>query len=115
MSDERWRLARTRQCGKCPWRVATDPTTIPNGYSEERHRGLAGTIAKEADLASVYDPLVAMACHETEDAYCVGWLAHQLGPGNNLALRVRMFSCENARDIQLLGEQHETFEDTLPR
>lgn len=111
-----WRLKRTRQCAKCPWRKDVDPRDIPNGYSEERHRALERTIAKPADLASLeVKELHIMACHETHDAHCIGWLANQSGRGNNLALRVRLMSCENAGDIRLAGEQHESFEDTLPR
>jgi len=56
-----------------------------------------------------------MACHEDHEAHCIGWLMNQIGPGNNLGLRIRLTTCENARDIKLIGEQHETFEDTLPQ
>lgn len=56
-----------------------------------------------------------MACHETEDAHCIGWLVNQLGPGNNIALRLAMRACENITAVKLLGAQHATFEDTLPR
>lgn len=110
-----WKLKRTAQCEKCPWLVATDPRDIPNGYCEERHRALASTIASPGDLAAIgsLEPLHVMACHETERAHCVGWLAHQLGPGNNIALRLRMRSCENAGKLRLRGEQHATFEATL--
>ena len=55
-----------------------------------------------------------MACHETHDAHCIGWLMHQINQGNNIGLRLHMMKCENAGDIKLIGEQHETFEDTLP-
>ncbi len=55
-----------------------------------------------------------MACHEMHDTPCIGWLAHQLGSGNNIPLRIQMISCGNAKKIRLRGEQHETFEDTLP-
>lgn len=107
-----WRLKRTRQCTKCPWRVDVDPHDIPNGYDEDKHRALESTIAKPSD--GFFGSGEAMACHETEDAHCIGWLVHQLGPGNNIGLRLRMFSCENAFRIRLRGEQHATFEDTLP-
>lgn len=109
-----WKLKRTNQCAKCPWRVDVDPHDIPNGYSEELHRGLAGTIAEPGSLRSTG---MAMACHEHDSAegvFCVGWLVNQIGPGNNLALRMQMMSCENARAIRIHGDQHETFEDTLP-
>ena len=111
---DKWKLKRTAQCAKCPWRKDVDPHDIPNGYCETKHRGLASTIAKPGDLSGAFGTLSAMACHETDDAHCVGWLANQLGPGNNIGLRLRMMTCENARKIRLVGEQHETFEDTLP-
>lgn len=108
-----WKLKRTAQCAKCPWLVSTDPTEIPNGYCEDKHRALESTIAKPGDLAGAFDVLHAMACHES-DAHCVGWLVNQIGPGNNIGMRIRMMGCENAGSIRLRGEQHETFEDTLP-
>lgn len=108
-----WRLKRTTQCEKCPWRVEVDPHDIPNGYSEEKHCALGNTIARPDD--NFLGTLRAMACHETDNAHCVGWLVNQLGPGNNIGLRIRMMSCENANSITLRGEQHETFEETLPQ
>ncbi len=110
---ERWKLKRTMQCSLCPWRVETDPHDIPNGYCETKHRALERTIAKPSD--GLMGPLYAMACHETDDdAHCIGWLMNQLGPGNNIGLRMRMIYCDNAKAIRLRGEQHATFEDTLP-
>ena len=108
-----WKLKRTAQCAKCPWLVATDPHEIPDGYSEEKHAALASTIASPGALN--LGTLHIMACHETQDAHCVGWLVNQLGPGNNLGLRLRMMTCENSDAIRLRGEQHESFEDTLPK
>lgn len=108
-----WRLKRTTQCAKCPWRVDVNPHDIPNGYSVEKHCALDGTIAKPGDF-DFGGPLRVMACHETHDAHCIGWLVNQVGPGNNIGLRISLMSCENARDIKLQGEQHERFEDTLP-
>lgn len=111
-----WKLKRLRQCDKCPWKVTTDPRDIPGGYSENLHRGLAGTIA-EPGVLNIGAPLRLMACHEhppADEAHCVGWLMHQLGPGNNIALRLSMRDCENIHHVQLVGEQHATFEDTLP-
>lgn len=55
-----------------------------------------------------------MACHESHNAHCVGWIANQLGDGNNLSLRLQMMSCENTKKIRLRGEQHQNFYDTLP-
>lgn len=107
-----WKLKRTAQCRKCPWRVETNPHEIPNGYSEGKHRALERTIAKPSD--GIFGPTSVMACHETDDAHCVGWLVNQLGPGNNIGMRIRMMTCENADKIRLRGKQHERFEDTLP-
>lgn len=106
-----WKLKRTTQCAKCPWRVGVDPRTIPNRYCEEKHQALSATIA-EGPISLRAGSV--MACHETEDAHCIGWLANQIGPGNNLGMRMRMISCENALEIKLRGEQHRRFEDTLP-
>lgn len=110
-----WKLKRTKQCKACPWRKDVDPHDIPNGYSVEKHCALKSTIAKPGSLDSVFAPGIhVMACHETHDAHCIGWLMNQLGPGNNIALRLRIRSCENFSAVQTFGEQHETFEDTIP-
>lgn len=51
--------------------------------------------------------------HPGAERVCVGWLANQLGPGNNLPLR--LWASRNLTEpLELVGEQHETFEDTLP-
>lgn len=110
-----WKLKRTHQCEKCPWRVETDPRDIPNGYSEEKHRALENTIARGPLEGLRARQINIMACHETHDAHCVGWLVNQLGRGNNIALRIQMIECTNFKAVRLRGEQHETFEDTLPR
>lgn len=112
---EKWKLKRTAQCKKCPWRKDVDPHEIPNGYCETKHRGLAQTIAEPGKLPVLGAPMHIMACHETENAHCVGWLMHQLGPGNNIGLRLQVISCENIGKVRLEGEQHESFEDTLPK
>lgn len=107
-----WKLKRTQQCKKCPWRVETDPHDIPNGYDVAKHQALESTIARAG--GNFLGPLHVMACHETDKAHCIGWLVNQIGPGNNIGLRIQMTTCENGRAIKLRGEQHETFEDTLP-
>lgn len=106
-----WKLKRTHQCEKCPWRKEVDPYSIPDGYDVEKHRALEATIAREGE---VFVDRPAFACHEMDEAHCVGWLVNQIGPGNNIPLRIQMMTCENAKAIRLRGEQHERFEDTLP-
>lgn len=110
-------MGRRKQCAKCPWKVGTDPHEIPGGYCEQKHVSLAGTIA-EAGRIPVGSTLRVMACHESpvgRDQVCVGWLAHQLGPGNNIGLRLAVFSGRISGQFELDGEQHERFEDTLPQ
>jgi Family of unknown function (DUF6283) len=107
------KLARTKQCAKCPWRKSTDPNEIPNGYSKRLHRNLKGTIAEHGTLN--LGQLRAMACHESklgEETHCIGWLANQMGPGNNIGLRFQMMRYDLS-GVELIGEQHETFEETL--
>lgn len=109
-----WKLKRLRQCEKCPWKVDTDPHDIPNGYSEQLHRDLACTVAEPGSMRPTSR---AMACHDSpvgDEAHCVGWLMNQLGPGNNIGMRLKMLSCENIGQVQLDGPQHARFEDTLP-
>lgn len=106
-----------RQCAKCPWRVTTNPREIPDGYDEGLHRGLSRTIAEPASLAGLGAPLQVMACHETPQGAekpCVGWLVHQLGPGNNLVLRMRVAAGAIDADVETVGEQHACLENTLP-
>ena len=110
-----WKLKRTKKCAKCPWCKDVNSHDIPNGYSEEKHRVLVSTIAEAGDLSAVAsNEIRVMACHETHDTHCIGWLANQIGDGNNIALRLDMLSCANADNIRLVGEQHKLFEDTLP-
>lgn len=104
-----------RQCAKCPWKVTTDPRTIPGGYSADKHRALARTIAPSGSFQT--GPIRVMACHESKigaEVPCVGWVANQLGPGNNLALRLRACRDKSLLDFELDGEQHERFDQTLP-
>lgn len=104
----RLRLRRNVQCKKCPWKKSTNAHKIPNGYSVEQHQALKCTIGGGNH---------SMACHESEigdEYHCVGWLANQLGPGNNIDLRLRM-SHYDLTKVRTVGEQHERFEDTLPK
>ena len=102
-------MSRRKQCAKCPWKVSTDPSEIPNGYE-----ALESTIADPGRVG----PLGSMmACHETPvgaEKPCVGWLANQLGPGNNIGLRLAVAHGRVDADFELDGEQHLRFEDTLP-
>ncbi len=102
------------QCFLCPWRKEVSPHDIPNGYSEALHCALRTTIADGVVLSG---PLTIMACHESKpghEKHCVGWLHNQLGPGNNILLRIQVMAGHIDARYKLVGEQHERFEDTLP-
>ena len=107
-----------KQCRSCPWRVDCDPTIdIPNGYSVRLHMNLRGTIAKPGSVCDLFSAHRIMACHYSlvgQEIPCAGWMNHQLGVGNNIWLRLAvMRGAMPAPDIY--GEQHQTFEATLPR
>jgi hypothetical protein len=114
--EKTWNLKRTKQCEKCPWRVDTDPHEIPNGYCPAKHAHLKVTIADADNPLDTFfrGKQRSMACHEEHEAHCIGWLVNQIGPGNNIGLRMHMRSCGNVKDVQVFGEQHQRFEDTLP-
>lgn len=102
------------QCAKCPWKKSTDPYDIPNGYSKKKHENLSCTIATPGD----FHHRRMMACHETPpgaELPCVGWLVHQLGPGNNIGLRLLVITGQVDANVATVGPQHECFEDTLPK
>lgn len=107
-----------KQCASCPWKLAADPRKIPAGYSVAKHRRLRNTIAEPGALPVPGAVLRIFACHASPiggELPCVGWLAHQLGEGNNIALRMAVRVGAIDADIQLDGEQHACFDDTLPR
>jgi hypothetical protein len=113
---ENFKLNRTKQCAKCPWKVKTNPHEIPDGYSVDRHKNLSCTIA-EQNSNPFATTIQVMACHHSKpkrEQYCIGWLHNQLGIGNNITMRIKMIHCENASEIKVYGEQHRRFEDTLP-
>ena len=108
------RPAPIKQCKSCPWRVGCDPEAdIPNGYSRELHERLRSTIAEPGSLTGT---LAAMACHYSPvgaEFPCAGWLHHQLGVGNNIALRIAVMT-GRVPAPEVDGEQYGSFEETLP-
>jgi hypothetical protein len=117
-----WKLKRTVQCDKCPWKKSTNPHEIPRGYSPEKHQKLESTIAPEFDPFKpgvledlVSGPLRIMACHDDHEAHCIGWLMNQMGDGNNIKLRLSVMNCTNFKEAKTVGPQHRTLEETLPK
>lgn len=113
-------MKRRIQCKTCPWRKDVVPDRdIPNGYDVEKHCNLKSTIAEPglAGFLELRGPLRMMACHESKvgkEIVCVGWLDQQLGPGNNIPLRLAAIEGRLPK-YELIGEQHDRFEDTLPK
>ena len=80
------------------------------------HHGLDRTIAAPGSLCPT---AVGMACHYSQegreaDRPCAGWLAHQIGPGNNIAARLAVMQGKLPVPV-VDGPQHQTFQDTLPK
>jgi len=105
------------QCATCPWKVTTVPDRdIPNGYRVEMHEALSVTI--RTGLDSLLRPSrTGMGCHYAkrgEEFVCAGWLHNQLGVGNNIAVRLAVISGKLPVP-EVDGDQHERFEDTLPK
>jgi hypothetical protein len=97
--------------------VTTNPYDIPRGYDVEKHRRLKYTIARPGEI-NLTKQLRIMACHDSDvgqELPCVGWLMNQLGNGNNIQLRYMVVTGKINADVELDGEQHATFEDTLPQ
>ena len=107
-----------RQCKACPWKVSTKADRdIPGGYCREKHRDLASTIAKPGEFVPG-QALRVFACHESAiggEVACVGWLVNQLGPGNNIALRIAAIREPAMVDVETVGPQHHRIEDTIPK
>ena len=108
------KLKQTEQCKTCPWKLSTTVADIPN-YSIETHEDLRDTIADETgNVNQIQDKAVnVMTCHKSIKSMCVGWLHNQLGKGGNIPLRMQMMFYSNVREIEIDGEQKDTFEETF--
>lgn len=106
------RRSTVRQCRTCPWREGARVENIPH-YDRGQHEGLEGTI--RSGLATLGNELRLMACHhsrEGDEFPCAGWLANQLGPGNNIGLRMAVAG-GRVPGPQVDGPQRESFEQTF--
>jgi len=114
MGKDKKKAPHRKQCKACPWRKDVVPERdIPNGYCKTRHENLKNTIARPGEI--VFGALRVMACHDSpvgREEPCVGWVMHQLGPGNNIGLRMRALD-GRYNNYETVGEQHTTLEATL--
>jgi len=96
-------FARKKQCKACPWKKSTNPhEDIPN-YDPSLHCELVSCGA-----TSLFGTKL-MACHESKPGKqyaCVGWMVNQLGPGNNIGLRLAAMRGKIGK-LEVVGEQHE--------
>ena len=100
-----------RQCRTCPWRADVDPRDIGEGYGHVDPTMLALMTAE--GHRSLVHPSGVATCHAAADDArlpCVGWLAHQLGPGGNLGVRLRVIRGQIDANIETVGPQRD-----LPR
>jgi hypothetical protein len=110
------KLNQTKQCKTCPWKKSTTVDNIPN-YDRTQHEKLIDTIAdKGGNLSGINQPIRIMACHNSSDGNeyeCIGWLHNQLCSGNHIPLRMQMRVCSNVNEIEIDGEQVDTFDETF--
>ena len=110
------KLKQTKQCKTCPWKLSTTVADIPN-YSVENHESLRATIADETGNLDKIQckklKLGVMTCHKSIKSPCVGWLDNQLSTGNNIPLRIQMMYYSNAKEIEVDGEQKNSFDETF--
>ena len=113
MTSPRREPEQLHQCKSCPWRTDCEPDKDIPRYERDLHCALSNTIRSGPE--SLIGPLVIMACHYSkpdEEFPCAGWLANQLGPGNNLLVRMQVATGRLPVPITD-GPQHPTFEETL--
>lgn len=106
--------APRKQCRKCPWKVGTGKN-IPNGFARDARDRMQRMTAMPGSLVRTE---LLMQCHETPETKplpCVGWLVHQLGPGNNLRLRMALIAGQIDGNVETIGPQHRRPEDVVPR
>jgi len=104
------------QCATCPWRADVDPRDIPGGHGHVVPEKLA--VHTPSGVESLAHDLRVATCHEAAIGAklpCVGWLVHQLGPGNNLAVRVAVLRGSLDANVRTIGEQRDLPQELLFR
>lgn len=103
------------QCKSCPWKRGNRNCDIPR-YDRDKHEALTSTIAEPGEVSLGAGTINVMACHlskEGADRICVGWLDQQLGPGNNIALRLYVIRNPSLANYKTVGEQRDSLQETL--
>ncbi len=99
---------RQKQCKTCPWKQSVVPSRDVPRYNRAQHEKLAHDMQQGGHQR-------IMACHKTNEGKerpCVGWLYNQLGPGNNIPLRLKVRGQKFTLDLDT-DDQHATFAESL--
>lgn len=98
--------APRKQCASCPWKRSVNPDSLPGGYGHVDREAVAR--ASIGDTVSLRREAPRMGCHVVRPGPvlpCVGWLVQQLGPGNNLALRMDVMVGRVDGNVETVGPQ----------
>ena len=101
-----------KQCKTCPWRVdvkpARDVPSFDPGIYDRMKASLRSGVESMAEKTRI-----VMECHSGKRGSkipCAGWLHHQLGVGNNFAVRLSVISGRLPAP-KIAGEQHIDLDD----
>jgi hypothetical protein len=104
-------MKTVKQCKTCPWRVAVTPSRDVPDYDPGIYDRMRSTLRSGIETLSEKTRVI-MECHNGkrgDNRACAGWLHHQLGIGNNLAVRLAV-SVGRLPVPKVVGEQHEDLE-----
>ncbi len=100
--------APRKQCASCPWKRSVDPDRLPGSYGHVDRDAVATHSAE--GTRSLRRDTPGMGCHVKRNAGlpCVGWLVQQLGPGNNIAMRIAVSIGQVDGNVETVGPQRTT-------
>lgn len=101
--------APRKQCASCPWKTSIDPDALPGKYGHVRRDAVAR--ASASGTRSLRTDTPGMGCHVKRPGPvlpCVGWLVQQLGPGNNIGLRMQVAAGLVDGNVETVGPQRAT-------
>lgn len=80
-----------------------------HGVTAPPLKGGSGPIKLMHKLEALRSQMVICAV----ESPCAGWMHNQLGEGNNIGLRMWAINGLKSK-VEVVGQQHRCFEDTLP-
>lgn len=97
------------QCASCPWKLSINPDALPANYGHVDRDAVVRASAEPGSFRRPEGPPIG--CHVVRPGPvlpCVGWLVQQLGPGNNLALRMKVIAGVVDDTVETVGPQRAT-------